>query len=146
MVDINCDDEQITWITSTTKFTASFAEFGAACQINYERTMNRFYVWELDVILIDTRRSCYKPNQYNGHRSVNGMRVMLVVINKIIRFTLYPKSGNSDTIHDQYWNLIDLIMRKQKTNAVRFMVNYIEMISSSVQYNLINHLVLQSMF
>jgi hypothetical protein len=58
------------------------------------------------------------------------------VINKTLRFTLYPKSGNSDTIHNQYWNLIDLIMRRQKINTVRFMVNYVEMISSSVQYNL----------
>jgi hypothetical protein len=64
------------------------------------------------------------------------MRVMLAIINKIVRFTLYPKSDNSDTIHDQHWNLIDLIMRRQRINAVRFMLNYIEMISSSIQYNL----------
>jgi hypothetical protein len=57
------------------------------------------------------------------------------VINKIIRFTLYPKSGNFDAIRDQHWNLIDLIMKRQKTNAVRFMANYIEMIRS-VLYNL----------
>jgi DNA-binding GntR family transcriptional regulator len=57
------------------------------------------------------------------------------VINKIIRFTLYPKSGNFDTIRDQHWNLIDLIMKRQKINAVRSMVNYIEMIRS-VLYNL----------
>jgi hypothetical protein len=61
---------------------------------------------------------------------------MPVVINKIIRSTLYPKSGNSDTIRDQHWNLIYLIMRRQKINAVRFMVNYIEMISSTILYNL----------
>jgi hypothetical protein len=64
------------------------------------------------------------------------MRVMLAIINKIVRFTLYPKSDNSDTIHDQHWNLIDLIMRRKIINAVRFMLNYIEMISSSIQYNL----------
>jgi hypothetical protein len=109
--DINWVDEHITWITSTRKFTASFAKFGAACQINYERTMNGDYVWELDAISNDTHRNFYKPNQYNGHGSVNGLKVMSVVINKTLRFTLYPKSGNSDTIRKQYWNLIDLIMR-----------------------------------
>jgi hypothetical protein len=30
-MDINWVDEHITWITSTRKFTASFAKFGAAC-------------------------------------------------------------------------------------------------------------------
>jgi hypothetical protein len=126
----------ITWFTSTRKFTATFAEFGTACQINYERTMNGKYVWDSDAISVDTHRCFYKPNQYNDHGSINGLRVMPVVINKIIRSTLYPKSGNSDTIRDQHWNLIYLIMRRQKINAVRFMLNYIEMISSTILYNL----------
>jgi hypothetical protein len=94
------------------------------------------------VSMFDTRMLCrwtlsqdfYKPNQYNGHGSINGLRVMPVIINKIV--ILYPKSSNSDTIHDQHWNLIDFIMRRQRINAVRFILKYIEMISSSVQYNL----------
>jgi hypothetical protein len=53
-LDINCHYEQITWITSSRKFTTSFADFGVACQINYERIMNGDYVWELDAISIDT--------------------------------------------------------------------------------------------
>jgi hypothetical protein len=92
----------ITWITSTRKFTATFAEFGTAYQINDERTQNREYIWDSDAISVDIRRSFYKPNQYNGHGSVNGLRVMPAVINKIVRFTLYSKSGNLDTIHDQH--------------------------------------------
>jgi hypothetical protein len=92
----------ITRITSTRKFTATFTEFGIACQINYERTMNGEYVWDSDVISVDTHRSFYKPNQYSGHGSVNGLRVMPIVFNKIIKFTLYPKRGNSNTIHDQH--------------------------------------------
>jgi hypothetical protein len=126
----------ITWFTSTRKFTATFVEFGTTCQINYESTMNGKYVWDSNAISVDTHRSFYKPNQYNDHGSINGLRVMPVVINKIIRSTLYPKSGNSDTIRDQHWNLIYLIMRRQKINAMRFMVNYIEMISSTILYNL----------
>jgi hypothetical protein len=128
--------ELITWIISTRKFTATFAEFGTACQINYERTQNGEYVWDLDAISVDTRQSFYKPNQCNGHGSINGLRVMHAVINKIVRFTLYPKSENSDTIRDQHWNLIDFIMKRQRINVVRFMLNYIETISSSVQFNL----------
>jgi hypothetical protein len=135
-VDIDWEDEMITWITSSRKFTATFAEFGSACQINYERTKNGEYVLDLDAISVDTRRSFYKPNQYNGHRYVNGLRVMSAVINKMVRFTLYPKSGNSNIICDQHWNLVDFIMRRQRINAMRFMLNYIEMIGSSIQYNL----------
>jgi hypothetical protein len=101
-LDINWDDDQITWITSARKFTASFTEFGDACQINYEITMNGEYVWESYTISNDTHRSFYKPNQYNGHELVNELKVMPVVINKILRFTLFPKTGNSDTICDQY--------------------------------------------
>jgi hypothetical protein len=92
----------ITWITSTRKFTATFAEFGTACQINYERTQNGEYVCDSDAISVATRQSFYKPNQYNGHGSINRLRVMPVVINTIVRFTLYLKSGNSDTIRDQH--------------------------------------------
>jgi hypothetical protein len=61
---------------------------------------------------------------------------MLAIINRIVRFTLYPNSGNLNTIRDHHWNLVDLIMRRQRISAVRFMLNYIENISSSVQYNL----------
>jgi hypothetical protein len=135
-VEIDWDEESITWMTATRRFTAAFPEFATACQINYEISEIGEYVWDSTPISVDTRREFYKPNQYNGHRSINGLRVMPAVINKIIRFTLYPKSENSDTIHDHYWNLVDLIMRRQRISVVRFMLNYIEIISSSVQYNL----------
>jgi hypothetical protein len=36
-------------------------------------------------------RDFYKPNQYNGHRYVNGLRVMLVVINKIMQIIWYSQ-------------------------------------------------------
>jgi hypothetical protein len=84
------------------KFTATFAEFATVCQINYERTEHGEYVWDSSPISIDTRWDFNKSNQYNGHGSVNGLRVMPAVINNIMRFTLYPKSGNPDTIHDQH--------------------------------------------
>jgi hypothetical protein len=87
----------ITWITSTRKFTATFAEFATACQINYERTQNEEVAWDSDAISVDTRRSFYKLNQYNDG-FVNGLRVMSTVINKIVRFTLYPKSENSISV------------------------------------------------
>jgi hypothetical protein len=101
-VEVDWDEELVTWMTSTRKYTATFAEFATTCQINYERTQHGEFVWDSDAISVDTHRGFYKPNQYNGHESINGLRVMHVVINKIIRFTLYPKSGNSDTIHDQH--------------------------------------------
>jgi hypothetical protein len=81
----------ITWITSTRKFTATFAEFGTARQINYERTQNGEYVWDSDAISVDTHQSFYEPNQYNGHVSVNGLRVMPVVINKIVNLLSIPR-------------------------------------------------------
>jgi hypothetical protein len=135
-VEVDWEEDSIAWITNSRKFTTTFVEFATACQINYEITQNGEYVWDSNVISIDTRRSFYKRNQYNGHGFVNVLRVMPTVINKIVRFTLYPKSGNSDIIHDQHYNLIDLIMRRQRINAVRFILNYIEMISSSIQYNI----------
>jgi hypothetical protein len=135
-VEIDWDEESIIWMTATRRFIATFAEFATACQINYETFENREHVWDSTPISVDTRREFYKPNQYNGHGCENGLRVMSAVINKIMRFTLYPNSGNSDTIHDHHWNLIDLIMRRQRISAVRFMLNYNEIISSSIHYNL----------
>jgi hypothetical protein len=135
-IEIDWDKESITWITITRRFTATFAEFATACQINYEISGNGEYVWDSAPISVDTHREFYKPNQYNGHGFVNGLRVIPAVINKIVRFTIYRKSGNLDTIRDHHWNLVNLIMRRQRISAVRFMLNYIEIISSSVQYNL----------
>jgi hypothetical protein len=54
-VEIDWEDELITWITSTRKFTTTFAEFGTACQINYERTQNGEYVWYSDAMSVDTQ-------------------------------------------------------------------------------------------
>jgi hypothetical protein len=135
-MEIDWDEESITWMTTTRRFTTTFAEFATACQINYEISKNGEYVWDFAPISINTHREFYKPNQYNGHGSINGLRVMSAIINKIMRFTLYPKSGNLNTIHDHHWNLVDLIMRRQRISAVRFMLNYIEIISSRIQYNL----------
>jgi hypothetical protein len=45
----------ITWITNTRKFTATFAEFGTAYQINDERTQNGEYIWDSDAIPVDIR-------------------------------------------------------------------------------------------
>jgi hypothetical protein len=101
-VEVDWEEDLIAWITSSRKLTATFAEFATACQINYERTENGEYIWDSNAISIDTHRGFYKPNQYNVHGSINGLRVMPVVINKIVRFTLYPKSGNSDTIRDHH--------------------------------------------
>jgi hypothetical protein len=134
--EIDWDEESTTWMTTTRKYTATFAEFATAYHINFETSESGEYVWDSAPISVDTCRDFYKPNQYNGQGYVNGLRVMPAIINKIMRFTLYPKSGNSDTIHDHHWNLVDLIMRRQRISAVRFMLNYIEIISSSVLYNL----------
>jgi hypothetical protein len=76
-----------TWNESSTQ-NRTLKELKTTCQINYKRTQNREYVWDSNAILVDTRQSFYKPNQYNGHGSVNGLRVMPPVINKIVRFTL----------------------------------------------------------
>jgi hypothetical protein len=99
-MEVDWEEDSIAWITSSRKFTATFAEFATACQINYERTENGEYVWDSDAISIDTHQGFYKPNQYNGHGFVNGLRVVPTIINKIVIFTLYPKSGNSDIICD----------------------------------------------
>jgi hypothetical protein len=101
-VEVDWDEESVTWMTSTRKYTTTFAELATACQINYERTQHGEFVWDSDAISVDTRHGFDKPNQYNGHWSINGLRVMPAVINKIIIFTLYPKSGNLDTIRDQH--------------------------------------------
>jgi hypothetical protein len=89
-------------MTATKKYTATFSEFATVCHINFETSESGEYVWSSAPISVDTRRDFYKSNQYNGQGSVNGLRVIPSVINKIMRFTLYPKSRNSDTIYDHH--------------------------------------------
>jgi hypothetical protein len=52
-VEIDWDEESITWMIATRKYTATFAEFATACHINFERSAP---------ISVDTRRGFYKPN------------------------------------------------------------------------------------
>jgi hypothetical protein len=54
-VEVDWEKDSVTWITSTRKFTITFAEFATACQINYERTQNGEYVWDSDAISVDNR-------------------------------------------------------------------------------------------
>jgi hypothetical protein len=101
-VKIDWNEESITWMTCTRKYTTTFTEFATAYHINFETSEIGEYVWDSDPISVVTRHDFYKPNQYNGHRSINGLRVMPTVINKIMRFTLYPKNENSDTIRNHH--------------------------------------------
>jgi hypothetical protein len=50
-VEVDWDEESVTWMTSTRKYTATFA---TACQINYERTQHRLILIGVSISRINT--------------------------------------------------------------------------------------------
>jgi hypothetical protein len=68
--------------------------------------------------------------------TITGLRTHLAVINKIIRSTIYSKSGNVDVVRELYLNLIDCVMHHRKFNVVGLILKNIEDITIRIKSNL----------
>jgi hypothetical protein len=53
---------------------------------------------------------------------LQGLRHHPAVINKIDRVTILPKSGDKSKIRDNFWNIIDHVMKGEVMNVVLFMM------------------------
>jgi hypothetical protein len=68
--------------------------------------------------------------------AITGLRTHPAVINKIIRSTIYSKSGNVDVVRELYLNFIDCVMGHQKFNVVGLILKNVEDIHHKDQIQL----------
>jgi GTP-dependent phosphoenolpyruvate carboxykinase len=64
------------------------------------------------------------------------MRHHLVDINKIVRVTILPKSGDKSKIRDKFWNIIDHVMKGEVMNVVLFMMRQLNDLKMDKNQNL----------
>ena len=67
---------------------------------------------------------------------MTGLKVLPATINKIVRATFAPKSGNNDAIRDHYWNIINHIMNRRKIDVIKVILKAIDNITVSIIPNL----------
>lgn len=120
--ELDIEEQSIEWMTGQSRYIATFREFAAANQLDYDY----FYGADsLDVYKQDLFEECqqfYEPARIGipvKYGTPTGLRHHPAAINRIIRHTFMPKSGNKDKIREFYWNVIHYIMTGTKFNVVK---------------------------
>ena len=68
----------------------------------------------------------YEPANVGIARSfggIQGLRHHPAMINKIVRVTFMPKSGNKDKIRELYWNVISYVMNGNRINVITLIMD-----------------------
>jgi hypothetical protein len=110
--EINIEDQLIVWMTGFKHYVATFAEFVTAKNLNYDMISHGVDLYTEDQF--EDYAQYYEPARLGITRCFGetpGLKHHLVVINKIARVTILPKSGDKSKIRDKFWNIIDHVMK-----------------------------------
>ena len=127
-LEISMEEERIWWTTGKKTYYASFAQFAAANELDYDSITNEQSV---NVVLENPLDEndypmYYEPANVGIARSfggIHGLRHHPTVINKIARVTFMPKSGNKDKIRGLYWNVISHVMNGNRINVITLIMD-----------------------
>ena len=122
-LEISMEEERIWWTTGKKTYYATFAQFAAANELDYdfitnEQSINTVLENPLDE---NDYPMYYEPANIGIARSfggTQGLRHHPAVINKIARVTFMPKSGNKDKIRGHYWNIISHVMNATESKSL----------------------------
>ena len=81
----------------------------------------------------------YEPAHLDIARNfggTQGLRHHPAVINKIVRVTFMPKSGNEDKIRGLYWNVISHIMNGNRINVIALIMDQLADLRLNMEMNL----------
>jgi len=73
------------------------------------------------------------PRSFGG---IQGLRHHPAVINKIMRVTFMPKSGNKDKIRGHYWNVISHVMNGNRINVIALIMDQLADLRLNLEMNL----------
>ena len=81
----------------------------------------------------------YEPANVGIARSfggTQGLRHHPAVINKIVRVTFMPKSGNKDKIRGHYWNVISHVKNGNRINVIALIMDQLANLRLNMEMNL----------
>ena len=121
-------EKRIWWTTGKRTYYATFAQFAAANQLDYDfitsdQSVNVVLENPLDE---NDYPMYYEPANVGIARSfggIQGLRHHPAIINKIARVTFLPKSGNKDKIRGLYWNVISHVMNGNRINVIALIMD-----------------------
>jgi hypothetical protein len=93
---------------------ATFVEFATTNNLDYGVISHGVDIYTEDQF--EDYAQHYEPVRLGIPRRFGetpGLRHHPVVINKIVRVTILPKSGDKIKIRDKFWNIIDHVMKRK---------------------------------
>lgn len=114
----------VTWMTGSRRYTATKRHFEEALNL-----LAREYV------KIHLEPALQTPEQLQFYEptiarvvpgKVAGLRPLPSVINRIIRATILPRSGNNDAIRGHAWNVIDYVMQGKKFDIMHLILTELQ--------------------
>jgi len=140
-LEISIEEEKIWWTTEKRTYYATFAQFAAANQLDYEflkdeQSANIVLENPLDE---NDYLMFYEPAHLGIARvfgGTHGLRHHPAVINKIARVTFMPKSGNKDKVRGWYWNVISHVMHGNKINVIALIMDQLADLRLNLEMNL----------
>jgi hypothetical protein len=97
--EINIEDQLIVWMTIFKRYVATFAEFATANSLDYGMISHGVDLYTKDQF--EDYAQYYEPVRLGiprHFRETPGLRYHPAVINKIVRVTILPKSGDKSKI------------------------------------------------
>jgi hypothetical protein len=135
--EIDIDEQSITWMTGFKRYFATFAEFAIANSLDYDTISAGIDLYTKDNF--EEYEQFYEPVRLGILRRFGetpGLRHHPIVINKIARVTILPKSGDKSKIRDKFWNIIHHIMNGEVMNVVLFMMRQLNDLKMDKNQNL----------
>jgi hypothetical protein len=124
-------------MTGFKRYVATFAEFAAANNLDYALISQGVDLYTEDQF--EDIAQYYEPARLGIPRRFGetlGLRHHPVVINKIARVTILPKSGDKSRIRDKFWNIIDHVMKGEVMDVVLFMMRQLNDLKMDKNQNL----------
>ena len=140
-------EEKIWWKTGKRVYYATFAQFAAANQLDYDLMKE---AQTMDIVLENPLPETdypiyYEPTNVGIPRvfgGTQGLRHHPAVINKIARVTLMPKSGNKEKVRGLYWNVISHVMNGNRINVIALIMDQLAYLRLNLEMNLYLHHIL----
>ncbi|RLN33986.1 uncharacterized protein C2845_PM03G28630 [Panicum miliaceum] len=128
-------------MTGKRRFHATFAEFAAVNELNYDFLKDEYSINMMAENPLDEDEylAFYEPTRLGIPRvfgGTQGLRHHPAVMNKIARATFMPKSGNNDKVRGLYWNLISHVMHGQKVDIIAVIMDQLADLRLNLEMNI----------
>ena len=121
-VYVSPDCDHLIWMTGHQRFEASKDDFMQALNLRYSEGVNIHVQECLALTQVD---EYYDQSQPYTVGKVSGMLPLPSVVNRIMRSSFFPRSGNNDEIHGKAWNVVKCIMDGTKFDVMDLIIREI---------------------